>query len=528
MDSRHDAHLPGATLIVFIMAVLLLVPWLGETLFNSKGEPREAIVAISMIQQGDWILPHNFGSDIPYKPPFMAWIIASLALIFNGGEVTEFLSRLPSALAGVALVMGTFVWARRERGNRFAMILALVLLTCIEVFRAAVACRLDMILVACMTGAVYMMYALMEHNVRFRALRYAGVIALLSCATLTKGPIGSLLPCFAMGIYALLRGRRFLPTLLKMLGIALASMLLPAIWYYAAYLRGGDGFLDLMLEENIGRLTGNMSYESHVKPFWYNFITLILGLMPWTLLLFLALPKIGRLKGIKLSTAALLALTVAATVIIFYCIPSSKRSVYLLPAYPFLCYGIAALLCDDSTAKITRIFTWVISIIAVIAPIAVFVLQFAPQKFLPMEHIPVWQYLILAMPVISGIAWIVNRHSPVGHTILTVWCLYMAYAAAVMPAVLNTKSDIVVIKEVENTPAVLCTEKFRPYTLNFYLGNTITPVKSLEEAAAYPSGTVVLTDENPEKMDVPQCFSTALLRQKSCDHRTPMYILKKK
>lgn len=134
MDSRHDAYLPGAGLIIFLMASVLLIPWLGETLFNSKGEPREAIVAVSMIQQGDWILPHNFGTDIPYKPPFMAWIIAVLAIIFNGGEVNEFLSRLPSALAALAMIMGSFYWARSVRGTRFGMIFSLVLLTCIEVF----------------------------------------------------------------------------------------------------------------------------------------------------------------------------------------------------------------------------------------------------------------------------------------------------------------------------------------------------------------------------------------------------------
>ena len=37
-----------------------------------------------------------------------------------------------------------------------------------------------------------------------------------------------------------------------------------------------------MLEENIGRLTGQMSYESHEQPFYYNFITLIAGCLPWT------------------------------------------------------------------------------------------------------------------------------------------------------------------------------------------------------------------------------------------------------
>ena len=47
--------------------MLLLLPWLGETWFNSKGEPREAIVAVTMLQSGDWVLPLSFGSDMPYN-----------------------------------------------------------------------------------------------------------------------------------------------------------------------------------------------------------------------------------------------------------------------------------------------------------------------------------------------------------------------------------------------------------------------------------------------------------------------------
>lgn len=49
-------------------AVMLVIP-AALIPFNTKGEPREAIVALSMLMSGDWVLPVSFGSDIPYKPP---------------------------------------------------------------------------------------------------------------------------------------------------------------------------------------------------------------------------------------------------------------------------------------------------------------------------------------------------------------------------------------------------------------------------------------------------------------------------
>ena len=56
-------------LLLLIISSLTIVPYLGLTNFHTKGEPREAIVAVSMLQNDNWILPVNNGSDIAYKPP---------------------------------------------------------------------------------------------------------------------------------------------------------------------------------------------------------------------------------------------------------------------------------------------------------------------------------------------------------------------------------------------------------------------------------------------------------------------------
>ncbi len=70
------------------------------------------------------------------------------------------------------------------------------------------------------------------------------------------------------------------------------------MWYVAAYRQGGDEFLRLAMEENFGRFTGTMSYDSHVKPVWYNFITVITGYVPYTLLILLSLIPWGRINAL--------------------------------------------------------------------------------------------------------------------------------------------------------------------------------------------------------------------------------------
>ena len=534
MFRRSQSYIPGGASVVFVALCLLLLPWLGETLFYSKGEPREAIVAVSMLQSGNWILPENYGGDIPYKPPFMGWLIAAFAWLFNGGVVTEYLSRLPSALASIAMVMGGYVWAARERGTRFAMIFSFVTIGCFEVFRASVACRLDMVLTACMVGAIYLMYHIREHSPKRKGWLYLAVLLLLTCATLTKGPVGALLPCFVMGVYRLLRHDKFFPTLFKMLGLAAAALALTSWWYIAAYQQGGKEFADLMYEENIGRLTGTMSYDSHIKPFWYNFVTLIAGLLPWTVLLLAACFARRRPQhGSRLSSAALLSLVAAVLIIGFYCIPASKRSVYLLPAYPFICYGIASVIDSKAAAKAVRFFTWFMAVLAVLAPLALATIPIWPIPSLPTEAIPWWGYAILALPFAFGIAWFVNRHSPIGHLCAIIWALYVAYIAIGMPAILNPKSDMKALQRLTADPTAKILSlnpgtEYRFYSLNYYLNDRMRAIDELSQAAKEPAGTLVLFPMYADTTGLGRDFTFEPLLERSADHRHAIGLAVKK
>ena len=81
--------------LIIILAIVMMIPFLGLTDFNTKGEPREAVVAYTMLEHGNWILPINNGGDIPYKPPFFHWCIAFFSLFI--GHVNEYTSRLHRA-----------------------------------------------------------------------------------------------------------------------------------------------------------------------------------------------------------------------------------------------------------------------------------------------------------------------------------------------------------------------------------------------------------------------------------------------
>lgn len=499
---RHPA------LLVALVAAIMFLPWLGLTLFNTKGEPREAIVAVSMLQSGDWVLPVSFGGDIPYKPPFLAWCIAIVSWIAGG--VSEYSSRLPSAIAAIALAVATQRWVRRGGASAAASVVtALLTVSCFEVWRAASACRVDMVLTFFMASAMMVLGGYVSGQMR--RLPW-GAVALMTCAVLTKGPVGMVLPCLVAGVYGLLIGRRFWPLFWRLALTGLLSLLVPALWYVAAWQRGGEEFLRLAMEENFGRMTGTMSYESHVQPFWYPILTLIWGWVPYTLLALMAL-TIVKWRGIlpdresfspsrllarlrSLPPLTLYSVVAAVVITLFFCIPKSKRSVYLLPAYPFIGYLMMLMVERVRRMRPMRWFAALMASLCILLPAAVWIAAalpgsveaaMSPRTAMQFEAVTsaalspngVWA---LPLCLVIGLwGWSeIRRKAARRLTSVMLACvitILVTLSAAILPPVLSTKSDLPLAQSVIDAEAAGPVYEYhtdpliRYYTVNFYLGD---------------------------------------------------------
>ena len=55
-------------------------------------------------------------------------------------------------------------------------------------------------------------------------------------------------------IFMLTEREKPIKLIFKLTACAILSLILPAMWYYAAYKQGGEQFLSLVMEENVGRL----------------------------------------------------------------------------------------------------------------------------------------------------------------------------------------------------------------------------------------------------------------------------------
>lgn len=83
-----------------VLWAAIYLPGLGST--EIKGEEgRRILPAVTMLETGNWIVPHVGGKPFLRKPPLMNWLIAASFKIT--GVRNEWTARLPSALAVLAL-----------------------------------------------------------------------------------------------------------------------------------------------------------------------------------------------------------------------------------------------------------------------------------------------------------------------------------------------------------------------------------------------------------------------------------------
>ena len=516
--------------IVISLCLISLFLFLGLTDFNTRGEPREALVALAMLQDGNWTLPLTNGVDIAYKPPFFHWCIAIVSTVCGG--VTEFTSRFPSALALTVMAVAGYRFFAHRVGATVALLSTLVLLTNFEVHRGGINCRVDMLLTAMIVCALYALY-IWAIEKQMKGIPWVGILC-LSGAFLTKGPVGMVLPCMVVAVMLWVRGRGFWPVVWRIALVALGACLIPAVWYYAAWLQGGQQFLDLVMMENVLRFLGKMNYASHENPWWYNLMTMATGLLPWTLLLLFSLlalryhrPTLSpsvlweRLKRSiqTMDDARLFSLLSAVLIFVFYCIPKSKRSVYLLPAYPFAAYFIAeyAIWLARRHKRVISAYGAVIASLGLVMtagglvaicgliPDTIFHGRHAEQNAAFLHALgatpALWEAIVLALPAAASLFYFFGRKFLADAkvrifaiamlTASTFFCLDGFY----LPRILAVQSDHATASEIEKIvpkgriysyiTLTAADNRMHPFTINFYTDGRVMPFADFKPTSGY-------------------------------------------
>ena len=321
--------------------LLLLAAFCGFLFFYGLGafgllgadEPRYAQVAREMLDRSDWITPTLQGKAWLEKPVLYYW---QAMLSFRTSGVSDRAARLPAALdaAELIVIIYLFLW-RFRRGSELDG--ALITASCAAVVGFARAAATDMPLAAAFAIALLAWYAWYESGWRgYLAVFYI----FLALGTLAKGPVAPALSAVILVLFvAAKRDWRALPRTLWIPGIVLfLAVMLP--WYIAVQLRNPEFFRVFILEHNLARFSQNLYH--HRQPFWFYLPVFLLAIMPWTVVLVVAVSERVRLiwsEGKEAFSSTedswpLFLLIWMLVPILFFSASQSKLPGYILPAVP--------------------------------------------------------------------------------------------------------------------------------------------------------------------------------------------------
>lgn len=128
------------------------------------------------------------------------WSIAVIGSVLGG--VNEYTARIPSAVALSFMLVFVYLFYAKRKDAVTALLSVGITFTCFEVHRAGFACRVDTVLTAFIVLAILQFYRWYEKDMR--GIPWFAIL-FMSCATLTKGPVGIILPCMVITVFLWLK-----------------------------------------------------------------------------------------------------------------------------------------------------------------------------------------------------------------------------------------------------------------------------------------------------------------------------------
>jgi 4-amino-4-deoxy-L-arabinose transferase-like glycosyltransferase len=339
-----------------LLAAMLAAMVLGICLcsgFSAIGlvgpdEPRYAWIARNMAETGNWVTPILYGQPWFEKPILYYW---SAAAGFKLLHSPEWAARLPSSFAALAVALAMAWLAWRIYGARTSWAALFIFSTCVGVVAFARAAAPDMLFSASLALALACAAMVAKCNGCFNAggeprtgsdkldLIFLG--AWIGMATLAKGPAGIILAGGAVLLWAVFT--HHWRTALRMLHpLAILSFCVVALPWYVLCAERNPGFVrSFILQQNFERYLTPVF--QHRQPFWFFLTILLLGLLPWTVLLGGVAADAWRVwrERSYASSPGLFIACWSIFPVVFFSFSQSKLPGYILPAFPPLALLLA-------------------------------------------------------------------------------------------------------------------------------------------------------------------------------------------
>ena len=272
----------------------------GSALVDDDVDAAHALVAREMLQRHDYVVMYMDGIRYLIRPPLHFWMIAASYAALGQ---TEFATRLPLALAMIALALLTFAFGSRFFGRRAGYYAALIVLTSAGMFIFTRNVIPEALYALEFTAIFYLFLRAWSGSLNPRA-GYWGAAAICGLAVLTRGIIGMLFP--AATIFAFITLTPFLRQVepfatqgkplpaqgeqgwgrwreLHLFSSVAIFLLVAVPWHVLAQWRAPGFYWAYFVNEHINRALGTrLPHDYSAVPLGLWWVEHIAWLFPWS------------------------------------------------------------------------------------------------------------------------------------------------------------------------------------------------------------------------------------------------------
>lgn len=339
IENRNNVGgLPVANHVGKVWMLLLITfgaVYFGSSWCRPLGNPDESRyteIPREMVATGDWLAPRLNGVLYFEKPPLFYWLQAAS---YRACGLNRISLRFWPGFFALA-TCGMCYWAGlRLYGRRSGVMAALVLASSLLYFAMSQLIILDMAV------SFFITAALMCYLVGIRSLPGLGrrwcfwsFYALIGLAVMTKGLMAIAIPGAIIFLwFLLLKQWRELRDLYLVSGVIIFCLIvLP--WHIRIAMEHTEWFDFYIIHEHFKRYLTDVS--NRVEPFWFFFVFLPVGFIPWVFFLpaTLAMALKGGWRRRKENREAWFLVIWVVFILLFFSISHSKLIPYILPAIP--------------------------------------------------------------------------------------------------------------------------------------------------------------------------------------------------
>ncbi len=298
-------------------------------------ETRRGLVAIEMIQSGDWIVPREQGELFLSRPPLQNWIILGVASIT--GHVDCWSIRFPSVIALMLTVMMLYGYARQFLSQTCATAAALSYATTGQVLEMGALGETESMYTLMVGGSLILWHWGWTAGWN-GTLTWSIGYALAAAGMLTKGPQAPIYFVVPVAAFFLLTGQwRMLMTRSHAIGV-LVFLALWNAWNIPFWMRVGTESMIGMYRNDIALRFNNTGWSPLLKHLVSYPLEIMACLLPWSLLLpaFL-MPSFWRARHRVDPLITFHMLAIGITFFSVWFVTGAKAR-YYMPLYP--CFSV--------------------------------------------------------------------------------------------------------------------------------------------------------------------------------------------